>query len=383
LKTHEIMLSLIKSYLLEEKFDEKTKSEIKESDKEMLLELSKKHYVLPVVSESLYNNGIIEKNEESEFQKSLFSALKQYQLQSRDVFVISAVFEKAKIPHIFLKGIRSRVFWKDAYLRLASDIDVLVQKDDIKRASEALIMSGFSMHEKTEKDISFFSKSGTFIELHFSVAESGISDSANEILDSVWDWAKPENDSFTYILSEEMFYFHHIAHMAKHFEEGGCGIRPFIDLCILNKNVSYNGTEKKELLKKGGLSKFEECAKELVCCWFGDMEKTPFLKTIESYILLGGAFGTMENTVKLQKQKKGGERYILEKIFLPYDVIKYQYPVLQKAKYLTPLFEVVRWFKLIFFGGMGRSLKEFQHNASVNEKSVNSAEEMLTRLGLK
>lgn len=29
-------------------------------------------------------------------------------------------------------------------------------------------------------------------------------------------------------MKEEMFYFYHIAHLAKHFEVGGCGIRQII-----------------------------------------------------------------------------------------------------------------------------------------------------------
>lgn len=377
-----MMLSLIKSYLSDENLSDDVKEEIASCDLILLSELSKTHYVLPLVSESLYRNDILDKNEKSEFADSLFTSVRQYQIQTRDQIVISAIFEKNNIPHIFLKGMRIRELWKDAYLRTASDIDVLVKKEDIEKAETAFLKNGFTLHEKTEKDISFFTKIGTFVELHFSISESGMADSTNAVLDRVWDYSEVKNGT-EYKMHEEMFYFHHIAHMAKHFEEGGCGLRPIIDLYVLLDKVSYDKEKLEALLESGGLLKFDGYAKKLSDYWFKGGEKDSFIKLLESYILLGGAFGTMENTVNLQKQKKGGERYILEKIFLPYDIIKFQYPVLQKHRWLTPFYEVRRWFKLLFKGGIDRSVKEIKTNAKVTEKAVNSAEEMLRKLGLK
>ena len=37
---------------------------------------------------------------------------------------------------------------------------------------------------------------------------------------------------------DELFYFYHIAHMVKHFENGGCGIRPVV-LSLLKENFEF------------------------------------------------------------------------------------------------------------------------------------------------
>ena len=55
-------------------------------------------------------------------------------------------------------------------------------------------------------------------------------------------------------MTDEMFYFYHIAHMAKHFEEGGCGIRPFIDLWTLDNIKDVDHDKRDELLSRGNLN---------------------------------------------------------------------------------------------------------------------------------
>ena len=45
--------------------------------------------------------------------------------------------------------------------------------------------------------------------------------------------------------------------MAKHFESGGCGIRPFIDLLLLDALPAANEQERAALLKDGGLLIFK------------------------------------------------------------------------------------------------------------------------------
>ena len=65
-----------------------------------------------------------------------------------------------------------------------------------------------------------------------------------------------ENSKFRYEMTDEFFYFYHIAHMAKHFENGGCGIRPFVDLVVLDRMDSENFSKRDELLKSGGLLQF-------------------------------------------------------------------------------------------------------------------------------
>jgi hypothetical protein len=85
----------------------------------------------------------------------------------------------------------------------------------------------------------------------------------------------------------------------------------------------------------------------------------------------------------VQQQKKGGRvKYALSKIFLPYDVIKFHYPVLQKHRCLTPLMQVRRWCKLIFCGHLKRSAKELQYNNSITDTEAKNIQNFLHNIGL-
>ena len=167
--------------------------------------------------------------------------------------------------------------------------------------------------------------------------------------------------AFLHEMLDEYYYFYHIAHMAKHFENGGCGIRPFIDILILD-NVQDADIEKRDkLLQQGNLLKFANVARKLSRIWFSNEPYDYISQQMEDYILRGGVYGNNENRITVQQQKKGGRiKYALSKIFIPYDVIKFHYPILQKHKWLTPFMEVRRWFKLIFCGHAKRTINELK-----------------------
>ena len=60
---------------------------------------------------------------------------------------------------------------------------------------------------------------------------------------------------------DKMFYFYHVAHMAKHFEIGGCGVRPFLDSYLLLYYAQYRTESCCQLLRKGGLLTFAKAVK--------------------------------------------------------------------------------------------------------------------------
>ncbi|MBO5784404.1 MAG: hypothetical protein J6R33_05500, partial [Clostridia bacterium] len=85
----------------------------------------------------------------------------------------------------------------------------------------------------------------------------------------------------------------------------------------------------------------------------------------------------------LQQQQKGGRfNYALSKIYIPYDVIKFQYPIVQKHRWLVPFMQVRRWCKLIFCGHIKRSVRELQYNQNITEDQAAKAKDFLCKIGL-
>ena len=106
-------------------------------------------------------------------------------------------------------------------------------------------------------------------------------------------------------------------------------------------------------------------------------------KQMEAYILRGGVYGNNENRITVQQQKKGGRfKYVLSKIFIPYDVIKFHYPILQKHRWLTPFMEVRRWCKLIFCGHLKRTAKEIRYNNHITNDEAADVQNFLESIGL-
>jgi hypothetical protein len=183
-------------------------------------------------------------------------------------------------------------------------------------------------------------------------------------------------------MTDELFYFYHIAHMAKHFMNGGCGIRPLLDLWILDNRLPGNEAKRGELLEREGLLVFSNAIKQLSRVWLCLESHNELTVKMQNYLLLGGIYGNLENRVKLQQVKSGGKRkYAIAKIFLPYEKIKHYYPILKKHKWLTPFMQVRRWFRIIFCGGFKRSVKELFVNERISDGSEET-KEFLNQIGL-
>ena len=213
---------------------------------------------------------------------------------------------------------------------------------------------------------------------------SGGDSDLERLLESVWNYASTKNESSClYEMTDEMYYLYHIAHMAKHFTAGGCGIKPFIDLWLLENFNNENSLKREELLKKGNLLKFARGVKKTSEIWLGNKEHDVSTQLIENYILNGGTYGICSNAITLNQQKIGSKfKYLLSRIFLPYQSLKRLYPILEKHRWLMPIMQVARWFRTIRNGRFEHSLNEIKHSVSTTDGQRESMKKLLEDLGL-
>ena len=184
-------------------------------------------------------------------------------------------------------------------------------------------------------------------------------------------------------MNSEAYYLYHIAHMAKHFEHGGCGVRPFLDIWILENKFPFDKEKFFMLLKDCNLQAFYIGALKLVGVWFENKPHDALTQTMQDYILRGGVYGSKENKVAIQQTKKGGKfRYLISRIFPSHAVLQYAYPVLKKHKWLTPLFWVVRWFRVVFKGKAKSSMKELKTGVQLSQEQTENSKQLLNELGL-
>ena len=138
-----------------------------------------------------------------------------------------------------------------------------------------------------------------------------------------------------------------------------------------------------ELLAQGQLLKFAESARKLSRIWFNNEQYDSVSKQMEDYIIRGGVYGNAENRIMVHQQRKGGRiKYALSKIFVPYDTIKFHYPILQKHRWLTPVMEVRRWCKLVFCGHLRRSVKDLKYSNNLTADEAITTQKFLSDIGL-
>ena len=349
-----------------------------------MLKMAKHHDIAHLFSFGLVKNGLLANYKEI-FEKEIFSAVYRYEKSNYELNILCKELEKAQIPFMLLKGSVIRKYYPEPWMRTSCDIDVLVHKHDLERAIKHLENNlEYKTVSKNTHDVSLFSKGGIHIEIHYNLLEAGRVKSSAAVLNHVWDTATVrEGFNHLYEMSDAMFYFYHMSHMAKHIECGGCGIRPFIDILILNNNIRFDRDQRQCLLERGELIVFASNAELLSSVWFGNAEHTNTTKQLEHYILQGGVYGTMESKVAIEQSSKGGKfQYAFSRLIVPYELLKINYPIIESHKWLTPFMEVKRWIRLLFSGRFSYAVKELNCNNNVSRKTVVEMRKFLKNVGL-
>ena len=351
---------------------------------EPLLELAQKHDIAHLVAMGLQKTEA-DPNLKVKAQPSIFGAVYRYEQINYALEKTCRALEQAGIPFIPLKGSVLRAYYPEPWMRTSCDIDILVQAQDLNRAVACLESKlRYTEQRKTSHDVSLFSPEGIHIELHYSLVEEGLANDAAKILANVWDTAlQKQGYTYRHEMPDDIFYFYHVAHMAKHFENGGCGIRPFIDLWLLDKLPQANMSKRELLLEKGKLLQFAQAASRLSGVWLEAFPSDACSTRMQSYILYGGVYGNSENRVLLQQQKKGGKvGYILSKVVLPYDDMLYRYNILDKHRWLMPFLQVHRWGRMLFGKGRHRLAGELALGQGVSQSQAEEMHVLLKEVGL-
>lgn len=370
MKVQELFFCLLKSQIPGEKMPEIDICGVVEKLPK-LFNLSKFHDVTPIIASALENIDIPKDNEALQsFKKQSIVSLMRYENIKHELNKICLLFDKENIPYILLKGSKIRKYYKKPYMRTSCDIDVLVKDEDIDRAVDVLCENlGYTTDRvKSFHNVSMFSKSKVHIELHFNILEH--IQSMDKVLEKVWDFAKKSGDeTFEYILTNEFFMFHLISHAAYHFINGGCGVRPFLDIFLVNKNTEYDREVLFELLKEAHLEEFAQKCFDLSEVWFGEKQHSDITLDMENFLLSAGVYGLLENKVASQHAgDKSKLYYTLKRIFMPFDTLKELYEGLEKRPYLYPYYTIRRWCRILLGKNTQRAFKELSMNTNLADE---------------
>lgn len=315
-----------------------------------VMTIAAKHDIAHLVAYSVKTNNLTDEKDLLKFQQVIIKAVQRYERLNYEFERLCEELEKEQIPYLPLKGSVIKNYYPQPWMRTSCDIDILVHEEDLKKAILSLVNNlKYTQTEMGSHDVSLFSETGIHIELHYSLVEKWKANSSSKLLADVWQTSKRKDGySFNTIMSNEMFYFYHIAHMAKHFETGGCGIRALIDLWILENKLDIDKKIFIKMLTDANLLSFYNASKNLSDVWFNKAEHSQITLMMEEFILTGGVYGTLKNSSTVKSIKhKGKLAYFLSLLFISRKELEAYYPKLKKYSFLFPFYQIKRWFRIL------------------------------------
>ena len=380
----QLLFALLKSVL--EKKTLKLTQAPEEETLSKLYRLAKGHDVAHIAAYALDKAQIQMSDElKRKFAKQKLIAMYRCEQIRYDFDNICNTLEEQGINFIPLKGSVLRKLYPEEWMRTSCDIDILVKKDDCEKAGSVLCEKlKFTAKEgNTLHDYQFISPLGVVLELHYTLIEQFCMPKASQLLEDVWkDSVAVCGFSYRHQLSEKMLMLYNVVHMAKHFVHGGCGIKSFIDLYILENEYGFD-REKLALLEKASLLPFYMCTKKMCRVWFCGEEYDETSAEMESYVLRGGVYGSYDNSAAMSAGKGESKvKFVLNNVFLPYDALCVVFPKLKNRKVLYPFYQIKRWFR-VFNNKKRKKINEIiSTRNTVSQKECEQAKKLLCKLGI-
>ena len=381
-----IMFSLIRSEICGTALEESIKTELSAKVCKELFALSNMHDVAHIVASALFKNELLgEEDISAAFKKVFMMAVYRDVQREYSLKQVNAVLEDANVPHILLKGAILRKYYPQTWMRTSCDVDVLVKNEDIDCAINALCEAGYvRVQDASTHDYNLTSPNKIHIELHYTLSQDGEFANADAILNDIWhNVFLTENSKCSYQLPAEQFILYHLVHMGRHLLHGGCGVRPFIDLWLLESKMSYNESKLRAILLNTGLVSLYDAASNLGKVWLENKEHTEQTRLLEEYILFGGVYGNSRNSAKVQAAKGVSKtKSFLNLMFLSRENLEVLYPNLKKHPTMLPLYHIKRWFRI--FNKKKRDKVKYltKTRNNVGQASANTTKVMLEYLGL-
>ena len=293
---------------------------------------------------------------------------------------ITEAFNESKIPFIPLKGSVIRELYSEPCLRSSCDIDILVHEKDLDRAIDSITKNtNLEYKDRNYHDV-LLADEMVSLELHFSLKEN--MDNIDKLLVEAWKNAAPTGDGYAYAFSPEFLMYHVLAHMSYHMVHGGLGVRPFIDLWLMRKKLSYDEEKLRSMCNECNILRFYESSCMLADHWFNGKHLPDDLRIFEKYCLDGGVFGTNERAAAANRRDQSGIAYAFHRIFLKKSVLEDEFPELRDKPYLWLPCQFKRWLRVLNKEKRQGEFARIKQAAKTDKNEIEEFDGFLRSLGL-
>lgn len=265
-------------------------------------------------------------------------------------------FERSGVDYLPLKGCNLYGLYPKPELRIMADADVLIREAQREKIVPVMKALGFRESEESDHELNWESDA-LYMELHKRVVPTYDKDYYAYFGDG-WDRAK-HTAGCRYDLSPEDTYIFLFTHFAKHYRDGGVGVRQALDLWVYRRaNAQLDMEYIHNELSTLHLDRFHENMVCLLGYWFQNEEGNETSEFLGEYIFKSGVWGDVQSHYLAQEAKvqKGASSFasgkiksILRVIFPSREYAQVSYPVLRKWPILLPGVWVVIWLRTLLF----------------------------------
>lgn len=320
-------------------------------DWEEALTTAKKHQIIPLIyygvkySSLTPPEDIMRILELATFKSVAFS---QNQLYALDC--IYKAFDENGIDYMPLKGACLKLIYPQPELRLMGDADILIRYEQYGKTRPIMTALGFNEVLESDHELVWDKKGILHAELHKRLIPSYNKDYYKYYGDG-WRFARRGNGC-RYDMRDEDTYVYLFTHYAKHYRDGGIGIRHMTDFYVfISAKPGLDNKKIESALSEMGLSEFYKNVMDTADVWFRGKKSTDMTDFITEKIFSSGSYGTPSAHAVSKETRISGclKNRLIARIFPPRHSMEQSFPILKKRPALLPLLWAARWFRALIF----------------------------------
>ena len=273
-----------------------------------------------------------------------------HERQQAELSRLYKVLNQNSIAFMPLKGALLKELYPQSEFRVMSDADILIHTEEYGKLSLVLKECGFEEQYESDHEL-VWKKNDLTVEFHKHLIPSYNSDYYG-YFERVWDRAVLcEGSRFALDKNDEFIY--NFTHLAKHYRDGGIGVKHYIDLWLMLEKYSLDMEYIREELAKLHLERFFDNVMKTLRFWFAEGECDETVELILRHTFASGAYGSEDAHVMGRvalnvqiKQSRFGA--VLRMVFPPVSVLHVTYKYLDKCPVLLPVAWASRWANALF-----------------------------------
>lgn len=314
-----------------------------------LFGFAKSHSIDNVIGLALEKLNMMPPQYRQAYSKAYKISLMREATQEIETQEICAELERLGIKHMLLKGSVMKHLYPTPDLRSMCDVDILYDTAFADKLTPLMEELGYELSESSGTggiNRSYIKKPFMNIEFHGVLMDKDIP-LYNAYFGERFEHTAPD-EGFRVKYPDEDFFVFMMAHLAKHYFNGGTGLRSLADIWLyLRKKPQLDMAAIKSKLRQIKLDEFTDIIIGVNGVLFDGKEPTAQQSEVIDYIFHSGTYGTIEQHAENNMQGKSKIGFLFNRLFPNRDFMAINYPAVRKCVLLLPFFWAVRLVKIL------------------------------------